>query len=73
MGVQRESEVSLGHGRCRKEQERSSDWRVPGAIPPVSGVQGGAVIPLSDGCRESEISRSGSTAETVAGAQRLDA
>lgn len=52
MGVQRESELSLGHGRCRKEQERSSDWRVSGANILTSGVQG-ARQPLSDGCRES--------------------
>jgi hypothetical protein len=72
-GVQRERDASLGHGRCRKEQERSSDWRVSGAITLTSGVQGDAVIPLIVGCREIEISRSWSIGETIAGAGRLNA
>ncbi|MCL4678998.1 MAG: hypothetical protein KJ017_10470 [Alphaproteobacteria bacterium] len=55
-----------------EEQERSSDWRVSGANTLTSGVQG-ARQPLSDGCRESEVSRSGSIGETIAGAVWLNA
>ena len=56
-----------------EEQERSFDWRVSGANTLTSGVQGDAVIPLIVGCREIEISRSGSIGETIAGAVWLNA
>ncbi|MBK6895484.1 MAG: hypothetical protein IPH06_02700 [Alphaproteobacteria bacterium] len=48
------------------------EWRVSGASTLTSGFQG-ARKPLSDGCRESEVSRSWSSGDTLDGAVWLNA